>query len=187
MSLLIGAMVFHIRLNAQTVWLLTVQQSQSQFPPRVSVLIILLLPLRRIAPYFNRVNTEYENKSRPPSDNGKFYIYVPGGEILSRNAAYFSLRPAKDYENGRGAGIYVTKFIDPPLGQMCLCVRIEVQLPHGKLKRMRKMLAGNLPDETERFIREFDSEGLRSALTLEAKQNAIRNFFARGKLLCVYR
>lgn len=141
--------------------------------------------LRRIAPYFNSVNAEYENKSRPPSDNGKFYIYAPGGEVLSRNAAYFSLRPAKDYENGRRAGIYVTKFIDPLPDQMCLCVRIEVQLPHGKLKRMRKMLVGNLPDETERFIREFDSEGLRSALALEAKQNTIRKHL-REKNYCAF-
>lgn len=141
--------------------------------------------LRRIAPYFEKVNTEYANKARPDSDNGKFYIYSPGGEVLSRNAAYFALRPAKDYENGRGAGIYVTKFIEPLPDKMCICVRIEIQLPHGKLKRMRKMLVGNLPDETERFVHEFDSEGLRSALALEAKQNSIRKFL-REENYCAF-
>lgn len=132
--------------------------------------------LRQIAPYFDRINAKYENKARPDSDNGKFYVYAPGGEVLVRNAAYFAMRPTKNYENGQGAIIYETKYIDPPPDKMFLCVRIEVQLPHGKLKRMRKMLVGNLPDETERFVREFDSDGLRSALELEAKQNTIRKF-----------
>lgn len=132
--------------------------------------------LRKIAPYFERVNTEYENKARPDSDSGKFYVYAPTGEVLIRNAAYFAMCPAKDYQNGKGAGIFETKYIDAPPDRMCLCVRIEVQLPHGKLKRMRKMLVGHLPDETERFVREFDHDGLQAALALEAKQNAIRRF-----------
>ncbi|HEX3077737.1 MAG TPA: P-loop domain-containing protein, partial [Lachnospiraceae bacterium] len=132
--------------------------------------------LRKIATYFELVNKEYENKARPDSDNGKFYVYAPGGEVLVRNTAYFSMRPVKDYENGSGAGIFVTKFIDPPLDRMCLCIRIEAQLPHGNLKRMRKMLVGNLPDETERFVREFDRDGFRSAIELEKKQKAIRKF-----------
>lgn len=132
--------------------------------------------LRKITPYFDKVNAEYANKSRPDRDNGKFYVYAPGGEVLVRNAAYFTMCPAKDYENGRGAEIFVTKFTDPSPDRMCLCIRIEVQLPHGKLKRMRKMLVGNLPDQTERFVREFDREELKAALKMEAKQNAIRKF-----------
>ncbi len=141
--------------------------------------------LRKFATYFERVNKEYENKARPDSENGKFYIYAPGGEVLVRNAAYFAMCPAKDYENGRGAGIYVTKFIDPSPEIMCLCIRIQVQLPHGNLKRMRKMLVGNLPDETERFVREFDREGLENAVVLEKKQNAIRKFL-REENYCAF-
>jgi len=136
--------------------------------------------LRRIAPYFDGINKQYANKARPDSDNGKFYIYTPGGEILVRNAASFAMCPAKDYKNGSGAGIFVTEFVEPPPDRMCLCVRIEIQLPHGKLKRMRKMLAFNLPDETERFIREFDHTGLRSALKLESTQNQIREVLRNG-------
>jgi len=71
---------------------------------------------------------------RPDTDNGKFYVYEPGGEVLVRNTAYFAMRPAKDYENGQGAIIYHCKYIDPPPDIMCLCVRIEIQLPHEKLK-----------------------------------------------------
>jgi hypothetical protein len=143
--------------------------------------------LRKIATYFELVNKEYENKARPDSDNGNFYVYAPGGEVLVRNAAYFAMCPAKDYENGHGAGIYVTKFIDPPPDIMCLCIRIQAQLPHGNLKRMRKMLVGNLPDETERFVREFDREGLKYALVLvlEKKQNAIRKFL-REENYCAF-
>lgn len=141
--------------------------------------------LRKIALYFDKVNAEYANKSRPDNDNGKFYVYTPNGEVLVRNAAYFSMCPAKDYENGRGAGIYVTKFTEPLPDRMCLCIRIEVQLPHGKLKRMRKILVANLPDETERFVREFNREELKAALKLETKQNAIRKFL-REENYCAF-
>ena len=132
--------------------------------------------LRAIAPYFDRVNAQYANRARPDSDNGRFYVYRPGGEVLVRNSAYFAKRPAKDYENGSGATIFVTRYVDAPPDATCLCVRVEVQLPHGKLKRMRKILTGHLPDETERFVREFDGNGLSLALELEVKQNAIRKF-----------
>jgi len=136
--------------------------------------------LREVAPYFERVNTEYANKSRPDSDNGKFYVYAPSGEVLVRNASYVAMRPAKDYQDGNGAKILVTRYVDPPPAPMCLCIRIEIQLPHGKLKRAKKMLVEHLPNETERFIREFNIAGLRSALVLEAKQNEIRNFLREG-------
>jgi hypothetical protein len=132
--------------------------------------------LREIAPYFDGVNEKYANKSRPDSDNGKFFLHKPGGEVLLRNGAYFSLCPAKDYENGSGAEIYVTKFLDAPPDRMCLCVRMEIQLPHGKLNRAKKMLTGHLPDETERFVREFDREKLAEALALEKTQHEIRQF-----------
>ena len=136
--------------------------------------------LREIAPYFEKINAEYANKARPDKDNGKFYVYAPGGEVLVRNASYFAMRPAKDYKDGPGAKIFVTRYVDPPPDQMCLCLRIEVQLPHGKLKRMKKILVGHLPDETQRFVREFDKKGLHSALALEKTQHEIRKFLKEG-------
>lgn len=141
--------------------------------------------LRRIKPYFDGINTQYANKARPDSENGKFCFYVPGSEVLVRNAAYFAMRPAKEYENGSGAVIYVRKFEETPPDRMCLCIRIEIQLPIGKLKRAIKMLTGHLPDVTEQFIREFDRPGLSSALELEAKQNEIRRFLREGEY-CVF-
>lgn len=137
--------------------------------------------LRQIAPYFERVNAEYANKSRPDSDNGKYYVYAPGGEVLVRNASFFAMHLAKDYEEGKGAKIYETRYVDPPPDRMCLHIRIEVQLPHGKLKRAKEMLVKRLPGETERFVREFNHTGLASALALEATQNQIRQFLKEGE------
>ncbi|MDR2686880.1 MAG: ABC-ATPase domain-containing protein [Oscillospiraceae bacterium] len=136
--------------------------------------------LRTIAPYFEKYNAEYANRTRPDSDNGKFLLHAPGSEVLLRNTAYFSMRPAKDYENGRGNVIYVQEYGDPPPDRMCLCVRMEIQLPHGKLKRAKKMLTQDLPAAAERFIGEFDREGLAAALALEGKQNAIREFLGQS-------
>ena len=136
--------------------------------------------LREIAPYFEKYNSEYFNRTRPDSDNGRFILYQPGSEVLQRNAAYFAMRPAKDYENGRGNVIYVREFEEPPPDRMCLCVRVEVQLPHGKLKRAIKMLTKDLPMATERFIAAFDGKAFKSALTLESKQNAIRAFLKQN-------
>jgi len=140
--------------------------------------------LRRIAPYYERINREYANRTRPDSDNGKFILYQPGSEVLPRNAAYFAMRPAKDYEGGRVQNgsyvVRVTDFADPPPDRMCLCVRIEIQLPHGKLKRAIKMLTKDLPMAAGRFISEFGHKALAAALALEKTQNTIRNFLAHS-------
>ncbi|GHU37057.1 hypothetical protein FACS1894105_08470 [Clostridia bacterium] len=137
--------------------------------------------LREIAPYFDAVNAEYVNKARPDTDNGQFYVYRPGGEVLLRNTAYFTMRPQKDYENLRGAQIYERESFKEPLpDRMSLCIRIEIQLPHGKLKRAKKMLISDLPDVAERFVREFDSARFAAALELEAKQNDIRRFLRKN-------
>lgn len=141
--------------------------------------------LRGMKPYFDSINAEYENKSRPDSDNGKFILYQPGSEVLVRNASYFKMCPAKDYKNGRGATIYECRFIDPPPDRMCLCIRLEIQLPHGKLKRAIKMLTSDLPDAAERFISEFDHAGFREAITLEEKQNEIRRYL-RDEKYCAF-
>ena len=141
--------------------------------------------LRTIKPYFDEINLEYANKSRPDSDNGKFIVYKPSSEILVRNSAYFAMRQAKDYTNGRGAIIYHCKYTDPPPDVMCLCVRIEIQLSNGKLKRAIKMLTKDLPAATEKFVNHFDSAGLRSALDLEDKQNEIRAYL-RNNNYCAF-
>ncbi len=141
--------------------------------------------LRQIKPYFDIINSEYQNKARPDSDNGKFIIYEPQSEILIRNSAYFKLCPVKDYTNGRGAMIYDYPFAKPEPDIMCLCIRMEIQLPHGKLKRAKKMLCSDLPDLTERFITELNHTLLHETLMLERKQNEIRRFL-REESYCAF-
>jgi predicted ABC-class ATPase len=135
--------------------------------------------LRTIKPYFDAINAAYANKARPDKDNGKFYVYAPGGEVLLRNAAYFAMRPGKDYENDHGATITYCKYTAPPPERMCLCIRIEVQLPHGKVKRAIKMLTKDLPVATEGFIRGFNHTALLAAITLEEQQNMIRRYLRK--------
>jgi len=43
--------------------------------------------LRAITSYFEAINAEYANRSRPDKDNGKFYLHEPGSKVLQRNTA----------------------------------------------------------------------------------------------------
>ena len=71
---------------------------------------------------------------------------------MIRNTAYFSLIPAKDYKDGKGNTIYVCKYEDPPPDILCLCIRMEIQLPYLKLDRAKTMLIKQLPETTDRFV-----------------------------------
>lgn len=63
--------------------------------------------LRAFAPYIDALNSELYNRSRPDNENGRYYLYRPGGEVLVRNTAYFALCPQKNYENGKDNIIYL--------------------------------------------------------------------------------
>ncbi|MCL2500128.1 MAG: ABC-ATPase domain-containing protein [Defluviitaleaceae bacterium] len=132
--------------------------------------------LRQIKPYFDAVNAEYFNRTRPDRDNGKFILYDPGQKVLARNAAYFSEVCVPDYTEGKGNTIFVCVYTDPPPDVLCLCIRMEIQLPYLKLDRAKTMLLKQLPETTERFIKELDKKGLGAALELERTQNKIRTF-----------
>lgn len=128
--------------------------------------------LRAFKKYIDELNAELYNRSRPDNENGKYYICAPGGEVIRRNSAYFELRPQKDYTYGSGSTVYL--FSDgiarPPV--MCLCVRIQVQLPKKKLRKSLRMLCRDLPDAVDRFI--SDLNGLGVVAELAKKQSAIR-------------
>ena len=132
--------------------------------------------LRRIKPYFDAINAEYFNRSRPDSENGKFLLYEPRGEVLLRNSAFYAMQPQKDYEDGRHNTIFVCRHNDPPPDVMCLCIRMEVWLPLGKLKRMQRMLCVQMPDAVDDFVREFDHAEHGKSVALETQQNAIRSY-----------
>lgn len=148
--------------------------------------------LREIAQYFDERSMQYANRSRPDKENGKYYVHRPTGEVLLRNTAYFASVPAKDYRNGSGAAVYVDAFAEPPEAIRCVCIRIEIQLPYGNLKRAKKMLVDELPTATEEFVRSFNREEMMQHLELETLQNAIRKqlraqgycaFIANGSIL----
>lgn len=148
--------------------------------------------LRAFAPYIDALNSGLYNRSRPDEENGKYILYRPGGEILERNSAFFSLFPPKDYENGNGNIIYLLRDLEYHQPKLCLCLRMQVQLPRKKLKKSIQMLCKDLPDTVERFITEFDFAALQNAIRLGEKQAAIRQwlkessycaFLANGSIL----
>mgnify|MGYP002797300900 FL=1 len=148
--------------------------------------------LRAFKKYIDELNAELYNRSRPDNENGKYYLCAPGGEIIKRNTAYFALCPQKDYTNGSGSTVYLLSdgVSRPPL--MCLCIRIQVQFPLKKLRKTFQMMCRDLPDAVDRFVLDFDIEGLRKATELAKKQSAIREwlknsdycaFVANGSIL----
>ena len=143
--------------------------------------------LRRIKPYFYEINAKYSNKAysskaRPDKRNGKFIFQEDlSSKVMIRNTAYFSLIPAMDYKEGKNHVIYFCPYEDSPPDVMCLCIRMEVQLPYLNLNRAKRMLLKYLPEETERFIKEFNHEDLNIAIKLEQQQQTIREFLRNGE------
>ncbi len=148
--------------------------------------------LRAFKPYIDELNDLNYNRARPDKENGKYYFYAPGGEVLTRNAAYFKLCPQKDYENGSGATVYLLPQDEAPAPKMCLCVMLQVQLLYKKIRKAVQMLCRELPNAADAFIRDFDTQKLSAALLLAEKQAAIRAwlqtsgycaFIANGSIL----
>ena len=148
--------------------------------------------LRAFKKYVDELNAELYNRSRPDNENGKYYLCTPGGEIIKRNTAYFALCPQKDYTNGSGSTVYLLSdgISRPPL--MCLCIRIQVQFPLKRLRKTSRMMCKDLPEAVDRFVLDFDVDGLRKATELTKKQSAIREwlknsdycaFVANGSIL----
>lgn len=148
--------------------------------------------LRAFRSYIDELNDELYNRSRPDNENGRYYLCAPGGEIIKRNTAYFALCPQKSYENG--AATYVYPLTDglkrPPL--MCLCIRMQIQLPKKKLRKTIQMLCRDLPGAVDRFVAEFDRNAFEASMKLAEKQAAIRDwlrtseycaFVANGSIL----
>ena len=141
--------------------------------------------LRAFKKYIDELNAELYNRNRPDNENGKYYLCAPGGEIIKRNTAYFALCPQKDYRNGSGSTVYLLSdgVSRPPL--ICLCIRIQVQFPLKKLRKTFQMMCKDLPDAVDRFVLDFDIEGLKKATELAKKQSAIRNWL-KGSDYCAF-
>ncbi len=136
--------------------------------------------LRALKPYLEELNSELFNRSRPVEENGWYYFCEPGGEILMRNSAYFSLRTPRDYDYGSGITVY------PWFGRevkevMYLCLMIQVQLPYRRMKKTLRMLTSDLPKAIDRYIRNFDRKALLKVIDLADKQRAIRDYLKNSE------
>ena len=148
--------------------------------------------LREFKRYTDELNSELYNRARPDNENGKYYLPTLGGEVLTRNSAYFATCPQKDYENGNGVKVYLLADGRSVSEKMCLCIRLPVQLPRKKIRKTIQMLCRDLPDAVDRFIDGFDLMRFERALELAEKQTAIRTwlkengycaFVANGSIL----
>ncbi len=141
--------------------------------------------LREFLPYIDEPNALLYNRSRPDTENGRYYIVHPGGEVLMRNAAFFAVCPQKDYINGPGNSIYLIEddVERPPLP--CFCIRLQVQLPRKKIAKVIQMLCKDLPKAVDRFIAECSQERLEAVLDLAKKQLLIREYL-RNSSLCAF-
>lgn len=148
--------------------------------------------LRAFLPYLNACNAALYNRARPDEENGKYYLCSPGGEILVRNSAYFALCPQRDYEWGTGDTVYVIHDGRERPAVMCLCLRLQVQLPRRQLRRAVRMLCRDLPDAVDTFLAQFDLTDFCQSVALAERQAAIRAwlkesdycaFLANGSIL----
>lgn len=137
--------------------------------------------LRGLKPYVDEINSELYNRSRPDKENGKYYLYNPGGEVLMRNTAYFMRCTQKYYENGPGNTVYLFNDKDLPSPQMCMCIRMQVQLPYKKIRKTIQMLCRDLPNAVNKFVTQFNCGKLNDALALAKKQMEIRTWLKQSE------
>lgn len=141
--------------------------------------------LREFLPLIDRLNIDLYNRSRPDNENGKYYIHHPNGEILLRNSSYFSKCPQKYYENLDGNNV---KVIDSDLNvmEMCLCIKVQLQLPKKKIKKAIQMLCKDLPEKVRYFINNFNYSKMDEIIELSKKQQRIREWLKTSKEYCAF-
>jgi len=122
--------------------------------------------LRELKKYFDELNDGIANRNRPDKENGKYYIYSPGGEVIKRNCVYFKEVERRYYSLSDG----------DRMPEMCVNIMIQVQFPYKKIKKTIQMLTRDLPEAVEWFILEFEVEKLREAVELNRKQEEIREW-----------
>lgn len=147
---------------------------------------------RQLIPYLEELNGELYNRNKPPEETGYYYMAHPGGEILIRNTAYFAMRSRKDYKN-QGKNIII-HYEEDQVGepQMCISMRIQVQLKPNDKKKAIMLLVNNLPKAISSFIKAFDLKRSKKVSELAKKQKELREwlresdycaFLANGSIL----
>ncbi|MDE7354866.1 MAG: ABC-ATPase domain-containing protein [Acetatifactor sp.] len=151
---------------------------------------------RRFIPYIHALNEQNDNRKRSDVENGHYYIYEPNSKVLVRNVVTARMVPQKYYRllskntiepidglRDRGVDSYKPGkncMLAPMDNQreipvhLCVSIMIQVQLPRGKHKKAVEMLCFNLPEAVNRYVEEFDREGMEKAAALYEKQEAIR-------------
>lgn len=147
---------------------------------------------RAFLPYVRNLNEQNDNRKRTDKENGRYYVYEPDHKILVRNVVSVTVVPQKYYRILRGWTIEVLDDHREIPAWPCISIMIQVQLPVGKHKKAVQMLTTQLPEAVNCFVNEFDREGLKRALLLHEKQQAIRTwlkenghcaFVANGSIL----
>lgn len=155
---------------------------------------------RALIPYIRGLNEQNDNRKRTAAENGHYYIYEPGSKVLVRNVVtvktvaqkYYRLigkntietidglrdRSVSPYTPGKNCMIVPIDRERNVPAYRCVSIMLQVQLPKGKHKKGAQMLCNDLPEAVNRYIEEFDREGLRQAVELEKVQAAIRKWLA---------
>lgn len=135
---------------------------------------------RAFIPYIQNLNELNNNRKRTAQENGYYYIYEPNNKILERNVVTTKVVAQKYYRNTKGTTIIpLDDGADVP-AYLCVSLMIQVQLPEGKHKKAVQMLCKDLPEAVNRFVEEFNREGLLGRLELAEKQQEIREWLKQN-------
>lgn len=157
---------------------------------------------RALIPYIHALNEQNDNRKRTAVENGHYFIYEPGSEVLVRNVITANMVPQKYYrllskntiepvdglrDNGVDSFVPGKNCMLVPVdgerkvrAYLCVSIMLQVQLPRGKHKKAAEMLCNNLPEAVNCFVNEFDREGLKQAVELSEKQAAIRKWLLKN-------
>ena len=134
---------------------------------------------RSFLPYIQTLNELNDNRKRIAKENGHYYIYQPNNKVLARNVIMARMIAQKYYTNPTKNTIVPIDGAGDVPSYLCASIMLQVQLPIGKHKKAVQMLTKDLPDAVNRFIDEFQLDGLHRALELQRKQEEIRAWLKR--------
>ncbi len=134
---------------------------------------------RSFLPYIQTLNELNDNRKRIAKENGHYYIYQPNNKVLARNVIMARMIAQKYYTNPTKNTIVPIDGAGDVPSYLCASIMLQVQLPIGKHKKAVQMLTKDLPDAVNRFIDEFQLDGLHRALELQRKQEQIRAWLKR--------
>ena len=157
-----------------------IEAARSEVPHLATPLAIAAADhcLRTFTPYIDALNEPLENCKRTDVENGKFYLATPGSTVCLRNSAYFAFVEPKWYRSISNLSVQELPEGKPP--QICLCIRMQVQLPFHKLRIATKMLCRDLPYALDAFLAEFDRKALARTLKLAQTRQEIRAWLAQS-------